>query len=202
MKALRLPMIYAISNADAIGVKSFMKQLDVALRKGLRFLQLREKNISAKELRGLARNAVALAHEFGAVVTVNSHIELAIESGADGVHFTSRQLYENETRPDVALLGASCHNAEELELAVKIGADFVVLGPLNTTPSHAALSSLGWENFSELIGNFPLPALAIGGLQATDLTEAWKHGAHGIAMLRAAWPEIKPVTLMPAEVSV
>jgi 8-oxo-dGTP diphosphatase len=75
-----------------------------------------------------------------------------------------------------------------LAQAVQLGLDYVVLGPVLPTPSHAQERPLGWEAFAEAIRNFPLPVYAIGGMREEELESAWQTGAHGIAMLRAAWP--------------
>jgi 8-oxo-dGTP diphosphatase len=190
LRALRLPSTYAISNAENSGVKLFMKQLELALRRGLRFVQIREKAMPRKSLLSLTKDAVELAHEFGARVLVNSDIGVAEEAKADGVHLTSVQLGDISIRPTLACCGASCHDAADLDRAVRLGVDFVVLGPVQFTPSHASVTPLGWELFSLLIRDYPLPVYALGGLQQHDMTTSWKHGAHGIAMLSAIWPEI------------
>ncbi len=195
LRALALPTTYAISNAEKSGIKVFMKQLELALRKGLRLVQIREKAMSQSSLLSFSKGVVELAHEFGARVVVNTDVDVAVEAQADGVHLTSAQLNDISLRPDVAWCGASCHNAAELERAAGLGVDFVVLGPVNATPSHGGLTPLGWELFSELIRDYPLPVYALGGLRDHDMTTAWRHGAHGISMLNAVWPS---VTVKPA----
>ena len=65
--------------------------------------------------------------------------------------------------------------------------DLVVLGPVRDTPTHPAARTLGWERFSSLIADYPLPVYALGGLRVADLQDAWRAGAHGIAGIRGAW---------------
>jgi 8-oxo-dGTP diphosphatase len=91
------------------------------------------------------------------------------------------------TRPDCEWCGASCHNAVELARARDLGLDFVVLGPVAATPSHRDAQPLGWQDFSRLIRDYPLPVYALGGLRANQLEEAWRHGAHGVSLQRDAW---------------
>jgi 8-oxo-dGTP diphosphatase len=121
-------------------------------------------------------------------VLINARVQLAREVGADGVHLTSAQLKDAQARPDCALVGASCHDAGELVRAQAIGADFVVLGPVAPTPTHPGAAGLGWPAFAELLRDCPLPVYALGGLKPADLDTAWRHGAHGIGMMRGAWP--------------
>ncbi|MGH6630952.1 MAG: thiamine phosphate synthase, partial [Burkholderiales bacterium] len=81
----------------------------------------------------------------------------------------------------------SCHDDMELARAAQLGVDFVVLGPVLATPSHADTSCLGWQRFSQLASDSGLPVFALGGLRRADLELAWTSGAHGVAMVRGAW---------------
>jgi 8-oxo-dGTP diphosphatase len=62
-----------------------------------------------------------------------------------------------------------------------------VLGPVKATPSHPDAKPLGWERFMELVRGTPIPVYALGGLDRSDLDVALSHGAHGVALRRAAW---------------
>ena len=95
--------------------------------------------------------------------------------------------YETADAAGFDLVGASCHDAEELDRARRIDADFVVLGPVQATASHPDAAPLGWPRFAALLENYALPAYALGGLKASDLETAWRAGAHGVSMMRAAW---------------
>jgi 8-oxo-dGTP diphosphatase len=94
-----------------------------------------------------------------------------------------------QAKPEGLLCAASCHTAEELAQAEKLGLDFVVMGPVLPTRSHPDALTLGWEGFAGLIQDYPLPVYALGGLQPRDLQTAWRAGAHGIAMQRALWEQ-------------
>lgn len=187
LRALELPVLYAISNVAELGVDEFMRRLDVALQQGLRLVQLREKEMSRDEFRVLARRVVALAHAHGAKVMLNGDVELAQETGADGVQLTGRQLEELRERPVLDWCAASCHSAEELRRAEKLGCDFVMLSPVLPTKSHPGAPHLGWESFAAIAAGASLPVYALGGLMHADMETAWQHGAHGIALLRQAW---------------
>ena len=185
LRALGLPPVYAITNAAELGVQLSLKQMESALQQGLRLVQVREKGMTRGELRAFAGAVVALAHRHGARVLVNGDVGLSREIDADGVHFPSAQLMNLASRPDIGWCGASCHNAEELFHAEQLAMDFVVLGPVLPTLSHPGLPALGWQKFAMLIRDYPLPVYALGGLRREDLITAWKHGGHGIAMMRS-----------------
>jgi 8-oxo-dGTP diphosphatase len=188
LRALGLPPVYAITHAEALGAMEQLRRLERALARGLRLVQVREKALAGRALREFAARVTALAHARGARVVVNASTRLARDVGADGVHLTSAQLKEARARPDCALVGASCHDADELARARTIGADFVVLGPVAPTPTHPGAAGLGWSRFAALLKDCPLPVYALGGLAPADLETAWRHGAHGIGMMRGAWP--------------
>ncbi len=86
-----------------------------------------------------------------------------------------------------AAVAASCHDADELARAQALGCDFAVLGPVLPTRSHPGAPVLGWTAFAARVEPLELPVLALGGLAPADLERARSHGAHGIAMQRAAW---------------
>jgi len=187
LRALELPPVYGISCAGQIGRDAFMHKLEAALAAGLRLVQLREKNLAESELVELARDVVTVAHRFDARVLVNAAEHVVVACGADGMHLSSAALMSCMRRPEVAWCAASCHNAAELQQARALGIDFVVLGSVAPTASHPGAEPLGWERFSALIRNYPLPVYALGGMTPADLQPAWQNGAHGIAMLRGAW---------------
>lgn len=187
LRALALPPVYGITNAAEAGRDVFMRRLASALEHGLQLLQVREPGLAPDALADLAREVFVPARAHGARVLVNGDPATALRAGADGVHLSARRLMALAGRPALDLVAASCHDARELARAVAIGADFAVLGPVQPTPSHPGAPTLGWERFGELVRDCPLPVYALGGLVRGDLETAWRHGAHGIAMMRGAW---------------
>ena len=187
LRALMLPPIYGISNVAAFGREQFLRRAGRALESGMRLIQFREKNMPARVRQEVGRALIELARRHNARVMVNDDTELARKLGADGVHLTSAHLMRLSERPDFHWIGASCHDEPELEQAVRIGADFVVLGPVLFTPSHPDANPIGWERFTVLTRDYPLPVYALGGLRKSDLEIACHAGAHGISMMRGAW---------------
>lgn len=187
LRALLLPDVYGITQAQALGIEVFKQRLEQALKRGLKLIQVREKNLSGGALRQFAADVTATAHEYGARVLINSDIALAKAVGADGVHLTSAQLRTLTVRPDVEWVAASCHDRSELEAATSLGADFAVLGPVMPTPTHPGAPVLDWPGFEHGAKDLTLPVYALGGMQPDHLDKARRAGAHGIAMLRGAW---------------
>jgi len=189
LAALKLPDVYAITNAGESGIERALRDLDRSLAGGLRLVQVREPSLAPAVLCAYAAEVASRAHASGAKVLVNADSALAIRCHADGVHLKAAQLRALSVRPALPLVAASCHDAEELELAMGLGADFVVLGPVAPTLSHPGARAMGFEGLARLIRGYPLPVYALGGMRASDLERAWECGAHGVAMQRGAWPE-------------
>ena len=189
LRALALPAVYAISAAGKLGVQEFLRRLNAALERGVRLIQVRERELSGEALHRFVEEVVAHSHAGGARVLVNSDASLARQCGADGVHLTGKQLRALSTRPDLPLCAASCHDAAELVRAAALGVDFAVLSPVLPTTSHPGEPGIGWQHFAELAHNQPFPVYALGGLRADMLSEARRHGAHGVALLSGVWSE-------------
>lgn len=187
LRALSLPTLYAISNVVELGEDQFMQRLEVLLNKGLRLVQLREKDYSREALRALTLKMLPLIRSHDARLIINADIGLCKEIGADGVQLTGAQLAELRERPDVDWCAASCHNVAELRRAEELGCDFALLSPVLATQSHPGASHLGWENFATIAAGTSIPVYALGGLTHADMQTAWQRGAHGIALLRQAW---------------
>ena len=187
LQALGLPSVYAITNAAEWGAKASIARIEHALQKGLRLVQIREKGLQGEALHTFTRDVIALAHFHSARVLVNADVggaDFCRQFDADGIHFPAMQLMKLSERPGIGLCGASCHNAEELFRAGQLSMDFAVLAPVLPTLSHPGSETLGWRKFAALIRNCSIPVYALGGLRHEDLTTAWEHGGHGIAMMR------------------
>jgi len=187
LRGLLLPMEYAITRAADMGIERFLSRLEARLQGGLKLIQVREKSLEPGIAREFARRVTALAHARGAKVLINADAALARELGADGVHLTAAQLRAGLKRPAFERCGASCHSTEELRFAEAIGADFAVLGPVRSTPSHPDSQPLGWPGFAEIAHDTAIPVYALGGIDSGDLDKALSCGSHGIAMVRGAW---------------
>ena len=191
--AARLPECYLIT-PEPTRQDAFLQQLTQALELGVRLVQLRAKGLAEHDYRSLAVAAQALCHRYKARVLLNVTPQWAVEVGADGVHLSSQRLLALQARPvgyelsSGRWLAASCHNALELQHAVQIGVDFVVLSPVKPTRSHPGAEALGLAQMQALIADVPIPVYALGGMERSDLERVFIHGGQGIAAIRGLWP--------------
>jgi 8-oxo-dGTP diphosphatase len=186
--ALSLPTIYAITNSNELGEDLFFERLKDALGNGLKIIQLREKQYSAESFEIFAGRVIKMAAPFGARIVINSNNKFDRSNlNFAGIHLSSTDLMQLQTKPVGMLCGASCHNEKEMAQAEVLNLDYVILSPVQMTSSHPNAEILGWDRFADMIRNYSLPVYALGGMKLSDLHQARLRGAHGVAMLRNAW---------------
>ena len=190
--ALTQPDRYLVTPSPGDGDDDlWLESLANALANGVRRVQLRAPGLDALRWSGLAARAVALCRSAKAEVLLNGDIALAGQLGI-GVHLRSAQLRDAGAALAAIKaaghgIGASCHDAIDLQHAEAIGCDFVVLGPVRPTASHPGQAGIGWEAFALLREQVSLPIYAIGGLSPADIADARAHGGQGIAAIRGLW---------------
>jgi 8-oxo-dGTP diphosphatase len=182
LASLAFPAEYAITDAARFGSALMLDMLERRMAQGLKLVQLREPALSAEERRAFCDDAIGRAKRYGCKVMVK-----APHPGADGIHFTAAELMQMTQKPKTGLVAASCHTREELERAMRLELDFAVLGPVKATASHAQAAPMGWDAFGRLVRGTTIPVYGIGGLTRADMEQAWRAGAHGVAMIRGAW---------------
>jgi len=187
LSALELPSVMVVSNASADCIDHWIVELSARALGERMLVQIREKGMPRQKVQHLLSRALVRARPFGSVVVVNS--DCGTFPQCEGLHLTSRALMALSARPAGSPVGASCHDAAELDHAARLGLDYAVLGPVKETASHPGMSPLGWERFEEVARDRPMPVYVIGGLTRADLAEARRRGAHGVALMRAAFTD-------------
>ena len=184
--ALQLPQHYVFTppNADEALIRSGLPHLP---RGSL--LRLRIAALDDKAYAGLAARLLRPAADSGIGLMLDRQPHLAAELGAAGWHATEQALRHYRMRPVARSLrlAASVHDAAGMEMARRLGADFMVLGAVLPTASHPQARGLGWERWQQLRGELPQPVYAIGGVGPQQLDQAHEHGAQGVAGIRAYW---------------
>ena len=189
IKAVSLPDRYLITPEPGTDVDNFLAHLDAAIRRGVKLVQLRVKQRLLADYRVLVKQALGICHACNALLLLNAEPSLAMELGADGVHLTSARLLALRERPlDFRyLVGASCHNRQEIEHAGAMNLDFAVVSPVRETASHPGAKALGFTGLRDLTEQADLPIYALGGMAETDLFSVFEHGAQGIAAIHGLW---------------
>src|SRR3972149_1341094 len=167
--------VYLITDRRQAPEGDILRAVAGALEGGLRAVQLREKDLTGKELFRLAERMRDLTASYGARLLVNDRVDVARAVGADGVHLGGSSMPVSVARTvlgEGALVGCSTHNARALSEAETQGADFATFGPVYPTPSKAAYGPPGGVR-----------DVAEGGARAEDAGEAVGAGAFGTALI-------------------
>jgi len=189
--------LYLVTDRKSTGGRPLVDVVGAALRGGVDAVQLREKDLSARELCELAVALRAICSRYNAALLINDRIDVALAANADGVHLPVDSFHIDDARgllgPD-KLIGASTHSVEEARAAAMAGADFVVFGPLFDTASKRIYGKpLGVDAVDEVVRRVRVPVLGIGGISPERAVLVCGRGASGVAavsgILQAPDPE-------------
>lgn len=153
-------------------------------------IQLREKDLTGKELLTLARELRELTRQYGSKLLINDRIDIALAVDADGVHLGHQSISVQDAKRAVEassfLIGVSTHSIEEALQAQAEGADFITFGPVYFTPSKASYGKpAGIEMVKEAAEAVSVPIYALGGIRRGNLEDVLNAQVYGVAMISA-----------------
>jgi thiamine-phosphate pyrophosphorylase len=156
-----------------------------ALKWGVDFIQIREKDLDDRSLFEMTRHVVDLAHGSKSRILVNGRADIALAAGAHGVHLPSESFRVSEIRPwlpEKYLIGVSVHTGSEVRRACGDGADYLILGHIFPTPSKSGYGHpLGLEYLRRVCVGASIPVFGLGGIQADRIESVLDSGAAGVA---------------------
>lgn len=194
ISAISLPKTFAITG-PFIEEHGFIKSVTEVLEAGVGVLQLRIPDFSLTFHQALLNTVADLTALYKVQLQINAAVDVfkQIQNLCPhlnvGLHLNRHEAAKLLARPvaNNVLLGVSCHNAQEIEHAQAIGADYLLLSPVKSTASHPDATPLGWAQFSRLVELANVPVYALGGVCEGDIIEARANGAQGIASISAWW---------------
>jgi len=199
--ALQLPNEYLITGCFQ-SIADFKTRLTKAINAGIGLLQLRLKPTWVEANSVLARQAFKVALELckknkiTLMLNIPEALRLSmldeLNNNKTGMHLDSSRLNGEDSafrqqQSWCKYVSASCHTVADIEKAKNLGADFIVLSPVQKTSSHPEATPLGWQSFSEYVKDCDFPVYALGGVTPDDIKLAQQHGGQGIAGISYAW---------------
>lgn len=183
-EALRL---YAVTDrAWAEDEAALLCQIEAAVRGGAGVVQLREKHLEHDAFLEEAKRFTALCRRLGAVSIINDRVDVALESGADGVHVGQGDLEAGRARallgPD-KIIGVSAHSPEEARRARAAGADYLGTGAAFATGTKADARPISRETIRAVAAAVDIPVVAIGGVGRENILELKGLGLAGVAVV-------------------
>ncbi len=175
--------LYAITDRRKCHPTRLLDQVQRLLDLGVPAIQLREKDLAESEFRQLTESVLRLTRGYQTKVFVNSHLELARQTGVDGVHLPARLIdLIGKAKVNELLVGSSAHSLAEAQQQEKIGADFVTFSPIFPTqskPGHV----IGVECMIQVCQKLEIPVFALGGVKPNRIASCLQAGAHGVAVM-------------------
>ena len=184
--ALRL---YVIPDRKTGAPLSLPEQARLAVEGGATAIQLRGKEADGRELLEIAREMASFCRRSGVLFIVNDRLDVALLSGADGVHLGQSDLPPGEARrlaPRPFIVGVSVHTPEEAGKAEVDGADYLGVGAVFGTGSKDDAKIIGPEGLRRVVEKARVPLVAIGGITRDNLPDVMKCGVDGFAVISAA----------------
>ena len=211
--ARKIPIVCYVTERKSLDTSgadpNVLVKIRAAIAAGVDWVQIREKDLPARELLELTRAAIRIAAEdaganatrkvatevapLGVRILVNDRLDVALAAGAGGVHLGRESISVGEvarwlrdgSSPTHFSVGISCHSLEEVCAAENAGATYAFFGPVFDSPAKKVFGSpQGIARLEEVCNSVKMPVLAIGGVNEENAEQCLRAGAAGIAAIR------------------
>lgn len=183
-------LLYAVTDRTWVGRKNLLEQIEDALIGGVTIVQLREKELDEDSFVAEAIQVRELCRRYGVPLVVNDNVDVALKSGADGVHVGIEDAPVAEIRKRVGkdlIIGATAKTVEQAKLAEKSGADYLGVGAVFTSPTKKNAVRITREQLREICSSVTIPTVAIGGISLDNAAQLKGGGMDGLAVVSAVF---------------
>lgn len=185
-------LLYAVTDRSWLNGSTLYEQVEKALKGGVTFVQLREKNLDAEEFLTEAEEIQKLCAQYNVPFVINDNVEIAAQIGADGVHVGQSDMEAGDVRKKLGpdkIIGVSAQTVEQALKAQEHGADYLGVGAVFPTGSKADAVEVSHETVQEICRAVDIPVIAIGGITADNVQELSGTGVCGIAVISAIFAQ-------------
>ena len=177
--------LYAVTDRAWTGRQTLFEQVEAALKGGVTCVQMREKEMEYSELLDAAKELKRLCGKYDVPLIINDYVEIALLSGADGVHVGQEDMPVNKVRKQVGdrlIIGATAKTIEAAQRAERDGADYLGSGAIFGTTTKQT-RSMTREELTAIVRSVTIPVVAIGGINRQNLPLLKGTGAAGAAIV-------------------
>ena len=185
-------LLYAVTDRAWVGRQTLLEQIESALKGGATLVQLREKDLPRLDYIREAAQATALCHRYGVPLIVNDSLEVALKSGADGVHVGIEDQPVAEIRRQAGkgfLIGATAKTVEQARAAQAAGADYLGVGAVFPSPTKKNAIRITTGQLREICASVSIPCVASGGISRENLPALAGGGMDGFALVSAIFSQ-------------
>lgn len=192
-------LLYAVTDRLWLGSNSLSVQVEAAIKSGVTFLQLREKDLDFEDFLKQANEIKALSDEYQIPFVINDNVEVALACDADGVHVGQSDMEVIDVRKLIGedkILGVSVVTVDQAILAQNSGADYLGVGAMFSTATKSDADTVTFDTLKEICADVTIPVVAIGGIDERNVLLLSGSGIDGIAVVSAifAQPDIAVAT--------
>ena len=181
-------LLYAVTDRSWIGRQTLYEQIEEALEGGVTMVQLREKELQEDAFIDEAIQVKKLCARYHVPLIINDNVDVALKSGADGVHVGIEDQPVAEIRKRVGesfIIGATAKTVEQAKEAEASGADYLGVGAVFRSPTKKNAIRITGGQLKEICDSVGIPAVAIGGISLSNVCEIAGCGMDGIAVVSA-----------------
>lgn len=181
-------LLYAVTDRTWVGQQTLLEQIEAALAGGVTLVQLREKALPEEAFLKEAIQVQTLCRRYGVPLLINDNVDIALQSGADGVHVGREDAPVAAIRKWMGrdfLIGATAKTVRQAQLAQEAGADYLGVGAVFPSPTKQSARRITGEQLRDICAAVSIPAVAIGGITRENLSQLRGSAVQGIAVVSA-----------------
>lgn len=185
-------LLYAVTDRSWLNGNSLKHQVELAIKGGATFIQLREKNLDEKTFMEEAVEIQVLCSKYHIPFVVNDNVDIALAMNADGVHVGQSDMEASDVRKKLGphkILGVSASTVEQAVLAEKRGVDYLGVGAVFPTGSKADAKEVSYNTLKAICSAVKIPVIAIGGITKDNVIQLSHSGICGVAVISAIFAQ-------------
>ena len=200
----KMLLLYAVTDQAWVGKQTLLEQIEAALKGGATIVQLREKKLDEDSFVTEAIQVRDLCHKYNVPLIINDNVDVALKSGADGVHVGIEDAPVAEIRKRVPadfIIGATCKTVEQAKIAEAAGANYMGVGAVFPSPTKTNAVRITNVQLREIVSSVSIPAVAIGGISYDNVCEIKGSSVSGVAVVSAIFgaEDIEQATVLLKE---